>query len=161
MTKRRHSLVGKTIIGAIRFGCDRTGAAVVEFAMLAPVLFMLLIGTFQFGIVINQYIQLTEATRVGGRTLAISRGTSTPIATTKNAVYASAPSLTQGNMGFTIYAGATQCTTVENTCSTALTNNQGGQATITVSYNACSAFVFGKDYLPSCNLSSTTSVRIE
>src|SRR5690349_7737344 len=82
---------------ASRFPSDHSGAAAVEFAMLAPVLFMLLIGTFQFGIMINNYIQVTEAVRVGGRTLAISRGSTTPWTQTRSALFNSAPALKQAN----------------------------------------------------------------
>jgi len=146
---------------ALRFRRETTGSAVVEFALLAPVLFMLLIGMFQFGILINNYIQLTEATRVGGRTLAISRGAATPVTTTKNAVYASAPGLKQGSLEFTMTVNGTACS-ADGACKTTLNSAQGTQATITVKYDVCSAIIYGKSYLANgCKLSSTTSIRVE
>ena len=145
---------------ALRFRRETMGSAVIEFALLAPVLFMLLIGMFQFGILINNYIQLTEAVRVAGRTLAISRGSTTPVTTTKSAVYNSAPGLTQASMGFTMTVNGTTCA-ADGACKTTLDTAQGTQATVTVTYSVCDAVVYGKNYLPSCNLSSTTSVRVE
>jgi Flp pilus assembly protein TadG len=146
-----------------RFSASDAGSAIVEFALLAPVLLMLLIGMFQFGLLINNYIQVTEAVRVGVRTLAISRGASTPIASTKNAVYASAPGLTQGSFTFTITVNGNGCngSTTESTCAGYLTSGQGQQATLTAAYNCNSLVVFGTNYLPSCSLSSTSSARIE
>ncbi len=145
---------------ALRFRREARGSAVIEFALLAPVLFMLLIGMFQFGILINNYIQLTEAVRVGGRTLAISRGSTTPVTTTNNAIYASAPGLSQGSMTITRTVNGTPCN-ADGACKTTFDTAQGTQATITVSYSICNAIIYGKNYLPSCNLSSTTSVRVE
>jgi Flp pilus assembly protein TadG len=145
---------------AFRFRRETTGSAVVEFALLAPVLFMLLIGMFQFGIMINNYIQLTEAVRVGGRTLAISRGSTTPFTTARNAVYASAPGLKQANMGFTMTVNGTACA-ADGACKSTFDSAQGTQASITVTYSVCNAIIYGKNYLPNCNLSSTTSVRVE
>lgn len=145
------------------FPSDRSGAAAVEFAMLAPVLFLLLIGTFQFGILINNYIQLTEAVRVGGRTLAISRGSTTPITATKNAFYGSAPSLTPNALTFTMTVNGNGCngTTSDSTCAGYLTAAQGQQATLTVDYNCTNLIVYGTNFLPNCKLSSTTNIRIE
>ncbi len=160
MKHKQDRLFSKLRDIARAYRSSERGAAVVEFAMLAPVLFLLLIGTFQFGILINQYIQVAEATRVGGRTLAISRGATTPVTAAKNAFYASAPSLSQNNLTFTMTVNGTPCS-VDFNCKSTMDGAQGTQASITVSYNACGAFVFGKEYMPNCNLSSTTSMRVE
>ncbi len=160
----RNGLISTLAALGLLFRREATGSAVIEFALLAPVLFMLLIGMFQFGILINNYIQLTEAVRVGGRTLAISRGSTTPIASTKAAVYASAPGLAQGSLDFYVMSvGANSCAgnTTEATCKGYFDASQGLQATLTVRYDACSAIVYGTNYLPNCNLSSTTSIRVE
>src|SRR5436305_10354237 len=49
------------------------GQAAAELAMVLPILVMLLLGIAQFGIVFNNYITLTDATRAGARKAAISR----------------------------------------------------------------------------------------
>lgn len=49
------------------------GQAAAELAMVLPILVALLLGIAQFGIVFNNYITLTDATRAGARKAAISR----------------------------------------------------------------------------------------
>ena len=44
-----------------------------EFALVLPVLALLLFAVIQFGIVFNNYVQLTDATRAGARKAAVSR----------------------------------------------------------------------------------------
>ena len=62
------------------------GQAMVEFAVAAPVLVLLLFGIMQFGILFYTYIDLTSATREGARKAAVSRQDATPAATTIAAV---------------------------------------------------------------------------
>ncbi|QCQ22966.1 pilus assembly protein [Desulfoglaeba alkanexedens ALDC] len=47
------------------------GAAAVEFAIILPILIMLLFGIFQFGIAFNNYIAITHAAREGARLAAV------------------------------------------------------------------------------------------
>jgi len=49
-----------------------------EFALVLPILALLLFGVIQFGIVFNNYITLTDATRAGARKAAVSRRASDP-----------------------------------------------------------------------------------
>ena len=49
------------------------GQAVVELALVLPIMLMLLLGIVQFGTVFRDYIALTDATRVGARQAAVSR----------------------------------------------------------------------------------------
>ncbi|WP_395398339.1 TadE/TadG family type IV pilus assembly protein [Arthrobacter sp. UC242_113] len=51
-------------------GSDR-GAVAVEFALLAPVLIMLLLGIMEFGRAYNTQITLSNAAREGARVMAI------------------------------------------------------------------------------------------
>jgi Flp pilus assembly protein TadG len=44
-----------------------------EFALVLPILALLLFGVIQFGIVFNNYIQLTDAVRAGARKGAVGR----------------------------------------------------------------------------------------
>jgi Flp pilus assembly protein TadG len=50
----------------------------VEFALVLPLLAVLLFGVIQFGIVFNHYLDLTDAVRAGARMAAVSRQTSDP-----------------------------------------------------------------------------------
>src|SRR5947207_5936953 len=55
---------------------SRRGAAIIEFALLAPVLFMLVLGMIEFGRVLMVAQLLTDAAREGGR-LAVVAGSNT------------------------------------------------------------------------------------
>jgi Flp pilus assembly protein TadG len=50
----------------------------VEFAIVLPVLMMLLLAIIQFGIVFKDSITLTDAVRAGARTAAVSRNDAVP-----------------------------------------------------------------------------------
>jgi Flp pilus assembly protein TadG len=52
---------------------DQQGQTMTEFALVLPVLALLLFAVIQFGIVFNNYITLTDATRAGARKAAVSR----------------------------------------------------------------------------------------
>jgi Flp pilus assembly protein TadG len=79
------------------------GQAVVEFAVILPVLLLVLFGILQFGIVFNNYIQVTSAAREGARKAATSRAlgvTAAESAATTSARNAAA-SLNQSNLTVT------------------------------------------------------------
>jgi Flp pilus assembly protein TadG len=54
------------------------GAAMVEFALVLPLLLLLVTGMLQFGLVFNRYITLTDAVRSGARQLSLGRGLADP-----------------------------------------------------------------------------------
>ena len=49
------------------------GQTLVEFALVLPLIAILLFGVIQFGIVFNNYLTLTDAVRAGARKAAVSR----------------------------------------------------------------------------------------
>jgi len=49
------------------------GQSVTEFALVLPILALLLFAVIQFGITFNNYVTLTDATRAGARKAAIGR----------------------------------------------------------------------------------------
>jgi Flp pilus assembly protein TadG len=49
------------------------GQAYVEFALVLPILLLIVMGIIQFGTAFKDYIALTDATRVGARQAAVSR----------------------------------------------------------------------------------------
>jgi Flp pilus assembly protein TadG len=57
---------------------NEEGQTMAEFALVLPLLAVLLFGVIQFGIVFNNYLDLTDATRAGARKAAVSRNTSDP-----------------------------------------------------------------------------------
>jgi Flp pilus assembly protein TadG len=138
---------------------DRSGASAVEFALVAPILLLLAVGMAQFGIVLNQYIMLTEAVRDGARLLAIARGSSTPYTTTVNQVKSSAGTLTTSNLTITTTVNGSACAT-DSACSTALSSASGKAASVDATY-PCHLQVMGINFIPSCTLSSATTEMIE
>ena len=70
----------------------QTGQAMVEFAIVAPILLLLVFGIVQFGILFNNYLTLTDSVRTGARQAAVSRTLSDPVTTTKNRVTSAAAS---------------------------------------------------------------------
>jgi len=58
-------------IKSIRIIKNEKGASAVEFALILPILVMLVFGIFQFGIAYNNYITITHAAREGARRAAV------------------------------------------------------------------------------------------
>jgi Flp pilus assembly protein TadG len=135
---------------------NERGAALVEFAGLLPVLVILLIGIMKFGIVFNNWITLTEAVAIAGRTLSVSR-LSNPsgcdLATTafQNAGV-TLPGIGNVTPSYSFTGGG------GSSCITGLV--AGDSATVTASYS-CNLKVYGHDYAPGCTMTSTIVERIE
>ncbi|APC15215.1 hypothetical protein BLL42_05570 [Pseudomonas frederiksbergensis] len=120
-----------------------TGATVVEFTLVLPVLLMLLFGIIQFGWLFYNYAVLTNAASTGARLLATQRGYATPYSDTKNAVLSAAgiiaplASLNQ-TLTINVAVNGASCQS-DAACATALgTASQapaaGTQASITLTY---------------------------
>ena len=62
-----------TSIRARRHARREDGQAYVEFALVLPILLLIVMGIVQFGIVFKDYIALTDSVRVGARQAAVSR----------------------------------------------------------------------------------------
>ncbi len=81
---------------------DVEGQALLEFALLLPLLLMVVTGIYAFGLAFNQYLQLTEATSVGAELLGFSRGqTADPCYTAAYAIQNSAPLLDPTKISYT------------------------------------------------------------
>lgn len=65
----------------------------VEFVLVIPVLLVILFGVIQFGVLYNNYVALTDATRAGARKAAVSRLETNRTALVTAKVEASAPGL--------------------------------------------------------------------
>jgi hypothetical protein len=77
---------------------DQQGQTMVEFALVAPLLLVILFAVLQFGAVYNDYVTLTDATRVGARKGATSRHEANPEAEAEAAARNSAPGLDQAKL---------------------------------------------------------------
>jgi Flp pilus assembly protein TadG len=64
-----------------------------EFALVLPLLVMLLFGIIQFGVTFNHYLTLTDAVRAGARKGAVSRHEKDPVGVTVDQVRRAATDL--------------------------------------------------------------------
>jgi Flp pilus assembly protein TadG len=114
-----------------------------EFALVLPLLALLLFGVIQFGIVFNRYVTLTDAVRAGARQGAVGRHLSSPSSSVEDRVRESAADLDQSELGVTVTSSW----------------QQGEDVTVSATYPydiSLLGFV-----VKSGNLTSTTTERVE
>ncbi len=128
--------------GRIKIRGER-GQAMTEFAVVLPILVVLLLGIAQFGIIFNNSVTLTDAVRAGARTAAVSRQEPDPIASATTAVRDSAVNLNQSNLGVAVSS----------------TWQAGSTVTVTATY-PYSISLLGW-VIHAGNLTSTTTERVE
>jgi Flp pilus assembly protein TadG len=87
---------------------NESGQALVEFALVAPVLFLILFAIIQFGIAFMHSVALTDAVRAGARKAAVSRTAADPSAAATNAVLGAATDLDKPTLqdGISVDPGA-------------------------------------------------------
>lgn len=139
---------------------SESGQALIEFALCLPVLLLVAFGLCTFGLAMSNYLVLEDATNVGARQLAISRGQSTdPCSTASSAVIAAAPNLLRTNLGFSYSINGTSYS--GTTCTGAASNMaQGATARLSVTY-PCSLVSYKYNYSPTCTLTASTSELIQ
>lgn len=139
---------------------DPSGAAAVEFALVAPVYLVLVVGGLIFALAFSNYLSVTNAAYAGASQLIISRGQTTPYTTTVSAVDTAAGNLTTANLTITITVNGTTCSS-DTTCENALTNAASQQASVTVSY-PCSLDVLQYNFSANgCTLSSSVAGLVQ
>jgi Flp pilus assembly protein TadG len=80
----------------------QNGQTMTEFAVVLPVLCLVLFAIAQFGILFNSYVTLTDAVRAGARKAAVSRHEPDPAGTASARVRAAAADLDQGDLGVSV-----------------------------------------------------------
>jgi Flp pilus assembly protein TadG len=80
------------------------GQTMVEFALVVPLLCLVLFAVIQFGVVFKDYVTLTDATRAGARKAAVSRHEADPVGTTQAKVESSASGLDPTKLNVTVSA---------------------------------------------------------
>jgi Flp pilus assembly protein TadG len=140
----------------LRVRRDERGQALAEIALVTPILAMLVLAIYQFGMIFSNYIDVTEASRQAARsastwgapTVANSGNTTAGIAAGTSAAQASASSLYNGGSGpLTVNLAATGSWAAGNPVT----------ATVTYPY---SLDIIGFTVL-SGTLTSSTTMRIE
>jgi Flp pilus assembly protein TadG len=147
------------------------GAAIIELALSLPLVLLILTGLFSFGVALNNYLMLTDAASIGGRTIAVSRGETTdPCKTASTAILGVAPLLNSTKFkmtlvlnGSTVYSNGTlpaSCSSSSTTTGAAGDLVQGGTAQVTITY-PCQLEAFGVNYAPTCTLTSQTTEVVQ
>ena len=95
------------------------GAAAVEFALILPLLVLLIMGLIEFSLLFNTQISLTNAAREGARVMAIHNDPALAKSATISAATSVQPAVSTGNI-----------TVSPSTCTA------GSTVTVTISYNA-------------------------
>lgn len=135
------------------------GQALVEFALCLPFLLLLVFGIFTFGIAFENYMVLQNATNIGARQLAISRGQSTdPCSTAATAISNAAVNLNSSNLNFAFVLNGANYS--GNSCSAGAANMaQGATAKVTVTYPC--TLVSYKWSFGACTLTTATAELIQ
>lgn len=94
------------------------GAVAVEFALVAPLLVMLLLGIMEFGRAYNTQVTISSAAREGVRVMAIGNSPAAARTAARNAAVSLQPALSDANI-----------TISPSTCTT------GAQMTFKITYN--------------------------
>jgi Flp pilus assembly protein TadG len=177
LLRKMHELHQSRSTRALRqIRSEDTGGALVEMAVILPLLLVMLTGIFSFSIALHQKLQLAEALSAGGRVLALERSQGDPCADTAYAIYAAAPGLDPSKLTLSITVGTTTGGTITGgttypaaqgaapTCKdagqgggSALAAGWGGQITATY---PCSFAVYGVD-LGSCNIATQVTEVIQ
>ncbi len=83
---------------------DERGQTAVEFALIAPLLVILLLAIIQFGIAFHNYVTITDAARAGARKAIVARFASGNFDDAKQTVRDAASSLDQSKLTPTVTA---------------------------------------------------------
>ncbi len=133
------------------------GAAALEFAIVLPVLILMLVGIVDFGMVMGAQSQVANAAREGGRAGALTGMQSEAEGAAKAAI-AGMPGAT--NSGTKVVVTCTK--TNGSGCNMAGTDsNTGSTVTVTITYvhTWLSPVLLG--FLPTFNLQGRSTMRIE
>ncbi len=178
LTKRRRSWSHKRALLSLR-GCARfdssllrqcwanqEGQSLVEFSMVLPAFLLVVTGIFAFGVAFTNWLVLTDATSLGGRTVSISRGnTLDPCATAVSAVAGASPGLNTSLITYssvingTTYSG-TSCNSSSTTTGAAGNLVQGGSYVLTTSY-PCKLTVFGQNLVSNCTMHAAVKELVQ
>lgn len=81
---------------------NENGQAMVEFAVVLPILALVVFGIIQFGILYKNQLTLTDAVRVGGRQAAVGRELADPSGTAEAKTRSAAAGLDQAQLNVSV-----------------------------------------------------------
>lgn len=118
------------------------GQSVVELALVLPVLVLLLTGILEFGLIIHQYLAVTEAAREGARVAAVGQTD----AQVNSKVTSAAPSIDAAKLTVTITPAAPR--------------SRGSSVTVSVSAPVQSVTGYLQAVVPA-SVQGTATMRVE
>jgi Flp pilus assembly protein TadG len=143
------------------------GQALVETALVLPIILLSVMGILTFGIFTMQIMSLNEGISSAGRVLAVSAGQTTdPCSLAATAIQNASPLLNPSNLSYTFtltpsgssaasYTGAS-CSSTSTTTGMAGSLVSGGTAQVSATYSNCSLKFYGKNFLPNgCSITAT------
>jgi Flp pilus assembly protein TadG len=137
---------------------SQRGAAALEFAIVVPVLILLVFGIIDFGGVMNAQVVVANAAREGARSAALGGSTTTATATVRT-VMGSLP----GASDTTITQVTVVCTSltnvVDSTCTS--TTDAGGKAVATITYKYTWLSPVPLGLASTINVTQSSQMRIE
>lgn len=149
-------------IGRSRLATGEAGSALIEVAVVSPILLMMVFGIVQFGLIMNTNVTLNDSVRVASRTLALTRGSADPCATTATKLRNAAQGFTAGNISITVTVNSTNYgPSWSPSCSGQGTTMVSGADAVVQATYPCAAVIYGVNYMPGCTLSARTTVRVE
>lgn len=141
---------------------DESGQALIEVALSAPILLMMVFGILQFGVIMQRYVSLNDAIRSGARALAMTRGTADPCSTAATKTRNGAIGLDLSGLNLTFRVnGSTYGPGLTPSCSGQGVNMTAGADVVASGTYPCSAVIYGINYIPGCTLSAQSTVRVE
>ena len=135
----------------------------MEFALVLPVLLLILLAILKFGLMFNHYLTLTDAVRAGARQLALGRGSATnPCTAAEQQAANSAGSLNLVVGSSTFTESFSPIPAVETCTNSATAWIQGDQATLSATY-PCDLKIMGVNFWPggNCVLKASATEAIE
>jgi Flp pilus assembly protein TadG len=131
----------------------------VEFALVVPLLLLLVVGIFKFGTVYNNYIQLTNAVDAGAREFAVDRNLPLPSACDRAAgrVQAYAGSLAVSQIAISIPGNAQWTQGGNAACPTLAPDDV---ATLS-GQSSCDLVIMGINFAPGCTLKASATESVQ
>ena len=139
-------------------GRDARGASAVEFALVLPLLGLILFAIIKFGLLLHNRVVLADAVRVTARELAIGRGSATPWTNAKSR-YTSATGGLINPPPPTMTVNSVACT-ADATCATTLGTSLGKAASVSATY-PCDLTIMGVNFFKNCSLAAQMTERVE
>ncbi len=130
--------------GMRRFSRDVDGAALVEAAIVLPLLLIVTLGMFQFGLLLYTEMMVANAAGAGGIQASVSRGDTTAGADITSTVNGAAGLNASGLSTYICLPSTGATCSSASSCGTSCNFNtyQGQQVTVTVHYSCSALFVF-------------------